>query len=258
MSEELKRDIPIPLYYQVSQIIRREIDTGKYGPGDYIPTEMELQERFNVSRATIRQALADLVYEGLLERRRSKGTIVAPMRVEETMQDLASFTNQVMHSSHTLVTRILDFKQMLAPEPVIEQLNIGTQDLVVMMERLRFVDNEAVAVEKWYAPVKYFPGLNRKFFKETGVEQSTYYVLMKHYGTQICRAADTISAVSVSERDARLLGLETEVPVLLRTRVSYGADNLPVTYASGVYVIRLNITLESNRCRTFELKDLEA
>jgi GntR family transcriptional regulator len=244
---ELNRETPIPLYYQVSQILRHEIETGKYSPGDYIPTEQELRNRFDVSRDTIRQALSDLIYQGLLERRRTKGTVVSKRHVEAILKDLASFTTEVMDRKLTLVTKILNFRQIQCPDNVCDQLNLSKSDIVTEMERLRFVDDEPVAVEKWYAPIKIFPGLSRGMFKESGLEQSTYYVLMRQYNIKITRAVDTVSAVDLEARDARLIKQPTGAPVLLRTRISYSDDRTPVTYGSGLYMIKLKFALETSR-----------
>lgn len=245
--EEVDRNTPIPLYYQVSRILHKEIESGKYRPGDYIPTEIELQKRFGVSRATIRQAIADLVYQGLLERRRSKGTKVSASHIEARLSDLASFTNEMMNGGFTLKTKILNYKQIQVPERIATLLQLESSEMVTVMERLRLVDEKPVSLEKWYAPLKAYPGLNPSMFGETGFEQSTYYVLMKHYGLTVRRAVDTVSPQAVESRDARLLQVEKGTPVLLRTRISFDANNHPVTYATGVYLIRLRFTMEAAR-----------
>ena len=72
----LDRSTPIPLYYQLKGFILQEIQNGTYPVGSCIPTEMEIRDRFNLSRTTIRQAISELVQEGRLERRTSKGTFV--------------------------------------------------------------------------------------------------------------------------------------------------------------------------------------
>ena len=240
---EISRETPIPLYYQVSQILRREIDTGKYSPGEYIPTEAELQQRFRVSRATVRQALSELVYEGLLERRRSKGTVVSTLQVEAWLKNLSSFTNEIMEQRLDLTTKILEFHQIPCPEAVGDHLELTRADLVYEMSRLRLVAEKPVAVEKWYASVKLFPTLNRSMFGETGYDQSTYFVLNREFNLRIARATDTVSAANLEARDARLLGLPGGSPVLVRTRESFSADGHPVTYATGVYSIKLKFAL---------------
>ncbi len=246
-NQEIDRETPIPLYFQVARILRKEIESGVYSPGDYIPTELELQKRFGVSRATIRQAISDLVYQGLLDRRRSKGTSVSISHLEARLSDLASFTNEMMNSGINLTTRIMSFKQIQTPENVAEFLDLELAESVVAMERLRFVDEKPIAFERWYTPVKYFPGLDVSMFGESNLEQSTYYVLMKHYGIEINRAVDTISPMGIESHDARLLRVTKGTPVLLRTRISYDSHNRPVTYASGVYLNRLRFFQEKHR-----------
>src|SRR5665647_2612042 len=79
---------PVPLYYQLQEIIRSRIESGQWQPGQQLPPEAELCEEFSLSRGTVRQALADLVREGLLHRRRGKGSFVATPKIS---QDLMSF-----------------------------------------------------------------------------------------------------------------------------------------------------------------------
>lgn len=240
---EIRRESPVPLYYQVFQIIQREIDLGKYGPGETIPTEMELQNRFSVSRATIRQALSELVNLGVLERRRSKGTMVTVNHVETLLKNISSFTNEIMEQDLKLTTSILEFKTIPCPVHVADQLLISDNEPVHEMTRLRNVDTNPVACEKWYAPVKLFPNLKKSDFGQDGLEQSTYFVLHEKFNTRITRALDTVSATSVEGRISKLLGQVPGSPILLRTRVSFNSDGLPVTYASGYYIIKLKFAL---------------
>ena len=245
--EKINRSIPIPLYYQVGQILRREIETGKYKPGDLIPTEAELQARFDVSRATIRQAIADLVYSGLVERKRSQGTRVASGRFEATLQELASFTNEMMSSNLNLTTHILQFLYIQPPEPAQEAMDLHADEMVAMMERARFVDDRPIAVERWYAPLKYFPGISKDMFKPSGMEQSTYYMMMKRYNIQVTRTVDSVFAVGLQPHEARILKVEQGYPALLRSRISYDANDIPVNYASGVYLINLKFIMSTNK-----------
>lgn len=247
LGETINRSIPIPLYYQVEQILRREIESGKYKAGDMIPTEAELQERFALSRATIRQAIAELVYSGLVERKRSRGTRVATGRFEATLHDLASFTNEMMSGNLNLITHILQFSYIQPPEAAREALNLRKDETVAMMERVRFVDDRPIAVERWYAPLKYFPNINKKLFKESGMEQSTYYMMMTRYNIQVTRTVDSVSAVGLESHEAKILKVEPSVPALLRSRISYDSLDRPVNYASGVYLINLKFMMTTNR-----------
>ena len=245
--DELDRQSPIPLYFQVGRILREEIRSGKYAPGDCLPTESDLRARFSVSRATIRQAIGDLVHQGLLNKQRSKGTMVAPSQWVATLSDLASFTSEMMSGGANLSTRILRLDYEPAPGTVADLLELEPTDSVAHLERLRFVDKIPVAYENWYAAGKYIPNLEASQFGETGIEQSTYYVLMKRYGIEVARAVDTVSAMDVEGHDARLLRVKEGTPVLMRTRVSFMSNSIPLIYATGVYLIRLRFVLEARR-----------
>jgi GntR family transcriptional regulator len=111
---------------------------------------------------------------------------------------------------------------------------------------MRIVDGEPVAVENWYAPIHYLPGIDRSYFKEKGNEQSTYYMLQEKFNISLVKADDTISPVALEARDAKLLGKEPGMPALRRTRISYISGDLPMVYASGVYIIKLIMTLEKS------------
>jgi GntR family transcriptional regulator len=254
--DEINRSVPIPLYYQISQILRHEIETGKFKPGENIPIEEELQKRFGVSRATIRQAIGDLVYGGLLERKRSKGTRVSQGRLEATLEDLASFTNEMMGANVNLTTKILEFKHIPPPDPVGEILQLNKGEMVAVMERVRYVDGKPIAVEHWYAALKFFPGITRKLFKDVGMEQSTYYISMNFYNIKINSAQDTVSPVGVEAREAKILNVEPGKPALLRTRISYSSDGYPVTYASGIYLIQLKFLWGTGRSVASQVKSI--
>lgn len=244
LEDLINRDVPIPLYYQICQYVRTLIDSGKIKPGEQIPTEAQLQQLFGVSRATVRRAISDLAYEGLLERRRSKGTLVARTRLEETLYGFASFTNSVFKSKKTPESKVLDFRVTRVDGGIADFLGIGREDDVATMKRIRYVDGEPVAVENWYAPVRHLPGIDRSFFKETGIEQSTYHMLQERYGIQLTKAVDTMSSVALDKEDAELLRRERHMPVLLRTRISYNSAGVPITYSSGRYIITLIINFE--------------
>lgn len=247
ISYAIDKSIPVPLYYQIAQLIRHQIESGELQPGDQIPTESEFQERFNVSRATVRQAVSGLVYEGLLERRRAKGTIVSRSKLQETLYGFASFTNQILKQSLALETRILSFGLIPATATLAEYLQVEYGERLAAMERLRFVAGDPVCVEKWYAPAGYLPGIDRSFFKEKGLEQSTYYVLQERFGIHLFKAIDTVSAVVLEAREAQLLNMEKGMPALLRTRISYTAGDTPMVYASGFHIIKLIFTLTDSR-----------
>src|SRR5436309_10426913 len=90
----LERSNPLPLYYQLKEVLKEQIHAGHLAPHTSIPSEPELVNSYHVSRATVRQALAELVHEGLLYRQHGKGTFVCEPRVQQTVSELSSFTEE--------------------------------------------------------------------------------------------------------------------------------------------------------------------
>lgn len=244
---ELDRESPIPLYHQISRQIRDWIDSGRIGPGEKIPTERELQEELDVSRATVRHAISDLVYEGLLERRRAFGTIVAEPKPEGEVHGFGSFTNEILKRKLRPGSRILELDTVPAAQAVAAKLEMDVGEHVIRLERLRLVNEKPVAVERWFAPAGDLPGMDRSCLDETGPGQSTYGLLEERYGIRLVRGLDTIEAVGLEEREAGLLNAMRGDPALLRTRVSYTPGDVAMVYASGVYILKLIISLESGR-----------
>lgn len=245
MSDEQKinREIPIPLYYQISQLIRQQIESGELRPGDMIPTESELQQQFHVSRATVRQAISSLVYEGLLERRRSKGTIVSKQKLEETMYGVHSFTAEVLKRGMTPGVKVLKFEIVLCWNSLGEKLGLDSSEQVVWLERLRLVNGEPVALETSYIPLKFVPGVTQEMFEGDGPEQSSYYLLQQKFGVHLCKAVDTITAVAIEKREANQLGMEEGAPILLRDRITYAQGDIPVIYSRALYKTRYVVVL---------------
>src|SRR2546428_9384407 len=91
----LERSNPLPLYYQLKEVLKQQIRDGHLAPHTTIPSEPELVIRYQVSRATVRQALAELIHEGLLYRQRGKGTFVNEPRVQQTRGELISFSETI-------------------------------------------------------------------------------------------------------------------------------------------------------------------
>jgi len=91
----LDRKSPVPLYYQLKEIFRSWISDGKFDSDGRFPSESELQERFGVSRMTVRRALSELVHEGFLVREQGRGSFVVKPRVKDELRRLTSFTEDM-------------------------------------------------------------------------------------------------------------------------------------------------------------------
>src|SRR5690625_792519 len=97
----IDKNSPLPIYYQLSEQIKRLIETEQLLPGDLLPSEREYAERYNISRMTVRQAISNLVTESLLYRKKGKGTFVAEKKFEQNLQGLTSFSEDMQLRGYT-------------------------------------------------------------------------------------------------------------------------------------------------------------
>ena len=243
---ELDRDNPIPLYYQIAQSIREAIQNEILKPGDKLLTEEKLQDKFNVSRATVRKAVSDLVYEGLLEKKPSKGTIVSVPKVEDRMVGVMSFTKTSLDSNKALKTEIIEFNDITNHPEISKKLQLDEKEVLRYMKRIRYIDGAPVAVEDWYAPGKYLPNFTTNLFTAKGVGQSSYHVLQNKYHIKLGSIYDTITAVALEKSDAKFLSTSKGMPALLRQRITYDEKNIPIAYASGLYLVRISLAYHSD------------
>ncbi|MFM8394018.1 MAG: GntR family transcriptional regulator, partial [Acidobacteriota bacterium] len=141
-----------PLYYQIEQALRRQIEDGELAPGEAI-SERELSEQLGVSRMTTRQALNTLRDEGLIYTERGRGTFVAEPKMDVHTRQLLGFSEDMRRRGLTPSSRILNLGRDVPPEVVRERLKLGPEDEVYEIERLRLADGIAMAWEICHLPV---------------------------------------------------------------------------------------------------------
>jgi len=223
----INREIPLPYYYQLEEILREQIESGKWQVDQKIPSEAELCKTFSVSRTVVRQALSELVNRGLLYRVKGKGTFVAKPKINESlMQNLTGFYEDMIARGLEPVTRVLVQRKTPANKKVAEKLEIQPGAPVIEIERLRSVNDQPITLVTTYLPYELCPGL----LQEDLTHQSLYRLLEDKYELMIVRGRRTIEAVAANEREAHLLQVQKNAPLVLLDSVSYLEDGRPVEY----------------------------
>jgi len=226
-SDVIKRDSPIPYYFQLEGFLKEEIESGRWNPGQQIPSEAEFCEAFGVSRTVVRQALNELVNEGLLYRRRGKGSFVTRPKIAESLvQNLTGFYEDMVAKGLTPITQVLEQKLIPASKKVAGMLSLKEGDQVIKMDRLRSINNEPILIVTTFMPYQICPAL----LEEDLTKRSLYAVLEDRYKLEIARGRRTLEAISASEEDAKLLGIEEGDPLVLLKSVSYLKDGRPIEY----------------------------
>jgi len=214
------------LYNHVKLRLREAIEAGEYKPGDRIPSEHELMARFGVSRATIRKALSELVLEGWLHRVQGRGTFVAQPKFRQTLSRLTSFTEDMRMLGLTPRTKLISLRIDKASKEVAEKLAIGLGNPVIYIERLRFADDEPLALNISVLPHHFVPGIESQDLERN----SLYEVLERHYGLILVRAEQTLEPTLAAPETASLLGVKTGAPLLLVEGIVYLKNDSPIEW----------------------------
>ena len=228
----INRNNPLPYYVQVKDALRERIESGEWPAGHQLPGEPELCVLFDVSRTVIRQALSDLEYEGLIVRKKGKGTFVAEPKIGESLiQKLTGFYQDMLALGHTPVTQVLKQEVVPANARVAAQLDLKPGSKVIEMERLRFVQDEPIVLVTTYLPYALCPKAADADFSG----QSLYAFLESECELLIVRGQRTLEAVAANEYEARLLGIDKGAPLVLLNSVSYLEDGTPIEYYKALH-----------------------
>jgi GntR family transcriptional regulator len=221
---------PLPLWFQIAERLRAAIGRGDFQPGEALPSEARLNQRFGVSRTTARASLDRLEQDGLISRRSGKGSIVLSARLEQPVNVLASFSEDMRRRGLTpsYLTRSADY--LPATAEVAEGLGIERPALVFRIDRLLSADGLAIGVsESWISPTVL---QSREPPSPTDLDAGSLYVwLERHCGARIVGGHEIIEAAQATRKLGERLGVRKGAPLLVARRCSHGADGAPVEYA---------------------------
>jgi GntR family transcriptional regulator, N-acetylglucosamine utilization regulator len=216
----------VPLYRRIQADLRDQINRGLLPPGARLETEQELMARYEVSRATVRQALAGLVAEGAVEIRRGLGTFVRRAALEHHLGGFYSYSREIERHGMTPGTRVVSLAVSAAGERVADALGLAVGSPVVALERIRLADDEPIVSETSYLPAARFKGLETIDFAGA----SLYETLTTRYGVRPVRARETFIPALLRPEDARVLGGDAGDPVLNVERIAYDADGIAIEF----------------------------
>ncbi len=221
-------DNPLPYYQQLKEWLLDQLSRRQAEPGQQIPSEAEFCRAFGVSRTVVRQCLDDLVNEGLLYRRKGKGTFVAKPKIHRSLfQKLTSFYQDMVDHGFEPETHVVEQKLVRASKAIAEQLNLEAGSKVIRLVRLRSIEQEPLALSDTYLPYALCPGLLEEDFSH----QSLYTLLEEKYGLEIARGRRAVEAIGANAEDARLLRCEMGSPLILLRGVCYLKNGCPVEYS---------------------------
>lgn len=220
-----------PLYRQLAARIRRQIADGAFRPGDRLPSETELCERYAVSRITVRAAMDLLVDAGLVRRQRGKGTFVTAPLVEQELIRLTDFVEDMVVAGLTPASRVLSMAEEPAPGEVAGRLQLPAETPVVRIERLRLADEMPIAFDVTYLPLRYGHLLKRQEMDH----ETIYHVFETQYRIPVVSGTFLIEAAKATPEMAAELRVERGAPLLVIARTSYTEGHDPIYYQRRYY-----------------------
>ena len=223
----------VPYYHQVKEGVRALITGGKLKPGEMLPSEFSLSEQLGISRLVVHRAYRELVTEGLLIRKRAKGTFVAPLikRGFKVTGPLFSVTEELSADDLEPSNAILLQEVVPASEEMQNGLKLPEGASVIHLRNLRLAKQLPLAIEDMYFSLDRFPALADSDLNN----RSVYVVLEELYDAHPQEALDLISADLATSQEARLLGINKGAPVMRVKRASTDRLGLPVEYTKIVF-----------------------
>jgi GntR family transcriptional regulator len=230
--KKISKDNPLPLHYQIKEILQEMIENEELKPGDAMPTERELCEIQGVSRMTINKAIMSLVNEGILYREQGRGTFVAKAKSNQQLSRLKGFTEEMEDEGLKTSTRVLNFQVKKATKQQNTILKLpDSEDMVIEINRLRMSNVEPVAIEIVWIPYYMFRDMTREMIDN----KSLYKVFRTKYKCFPSKAKQTIEPTKVNGYEAALLGLKNESLALLFRRTTFDEKERPIEYTKSIY-----------------------
>ena len=238
----IDRSGPLPLYFQIVEYLREQILS--LTPDTRIPSEHELAAFFKVSRGTVKQAVTELVREGLLYRVQGKGTFVAQPRISQRGSCLVSFTEEITRQGYSTWAKILEAREYEANDRIREILGLEKPGKVYLIRRVRYIEQDPMAVVTSHIPAD--------IASEHGLSLNDFftsvYGALSSVGLYPVKAKDVYSAGVAGHSTAELLDVPVGSAIFRTQRIAYLEDNRPIEYAEGVIQGRdYTITVEPHR-----------
>lgn len=214
-----------PLYLQIKEALKKRILNGEYGPYQRLPSESELMAHFGVSRITVRQALRDLIGEGLIFTSQGKGTFASKPKAAQDVQHLEGLGEAMSAQGYETTARLLSIREITPSKDVQEKLKVAAKDGVVEIVRVRYLNREPVSVDTSYFPMV----IGKKLFSRD-LEGDIFPMLENEFRIPLGRAEISLEARPADTKTAKLLGMEVGAPIMWVQRLTRDRHDHPVDY----------------------------
>lgn len=223
-----------PLHIQVKGYLDELLDRGELKPGDRLPSEKDLENKFGVSRITVRHALQALASEARIVRIPGKGSYVRERKVEP-LTALTSFSENMRASGRTPSYTNTHVALVEPPANAAAALSLGPGQRALHIHRLMLADGLPMAIQDAYLPEQIYERNPLLFERDVLDNVSMYKVLEIELGVKLFRAEEQVDAAIAQPAETRDLATSDDEVVLIIKRTTYDIDGKPVEYVKLVF-----------------------
>jgi len=227
MEESVSRENLQKLYLQLCEIIKKKIENNEWTVGSQIPTEEDLCKMYEVSRATVRAAVLELVRQGYLFRQQGKGTFVKQLATDELVM-LTGFRELMLEPGVDFSTEVLAKTTMMPVGNIGNLLNITPDKHIVYIKRITVVEGKPIIIQEVHVPLHVCPQL-----LDENISVKSLFGLFKEYKVEITRIRNYFGVTYLSAEEARVFNLTEGSPTLLLNQLFFSGET-PVMYIRSV------------------------
>jgi GntR family transcriptional regulator len=221
----------LPKYLQLKASLLREIRRARLPEGTRLPSEQTLVATVGCSKMTVRQAIAELVREGVVRRDHGRGTFVAAPRAHRRFWTMISFTEEMRSRGVEVENRLLEVRRVRPSATVRAALRLRADEPVLRIRRIRAIHGRPIAYHVSHIPLARCPDLAKADLEA----DSLYRIVERRYGYRFVRSDRTFRTGTPKPLEARLLGISVLDPVLITEGTTYVDDDVPIDWCHEVY-----------------------
>jgi GntR family transcriptional regulator len=233
--DAIDRTKPQKLYCQLASVLRSQVEAGQWEVGSQIPTEDHLCRLYNVSKATVRLAVDELVSLGYLKKFQGKGTFVRRRKPEHSIPLLTNFAEDGTCRNPSCTTRLVDYGLVKPPEHVRSQLSSGEGDDCHYLSALTIAYDSPHSLRKAYVPRGLLPSSLDEGEAERATRGHLYVFIESRCGQKIHRVQETIDIARAEAADAAHLGLEPGSPIVRAIDLCTASGGVPIIFCESLY-----------------------
>ncbi|MBA4375591.1 MAG: phosphonate metabolism transcriptional regulator PhnF [Anaerolinea sp.] len=222
----------LPKYIQLASILRQKIEDGEWEPRSPIPSERQLEVLYNISRTTIREAIDHLMRQGYIYREHGRGTFVSPQKLQKTLMELTSFSEDLIKRGIQPGQIIRSLSSVLPPVKILQKLELAPGAHVLRIERIRLGDNTPIGLQTSYLALAENQTITSEEMESSG---SLYRILQEKFNIIPSEADETLEVTLATPEEADLLQIAEGAPLLLSERVLFAQNRKPIEFVKILY-----------------------